>query len=136
MPRNPESNIQTEILIEFGKGSRRLFRQNVGQAWAGRMVKRFPDGSVLLANARPLRAGLCVGSSDIIGWESITIEPADVGRRIAVFEAIEVKTDSGSLTKEQTAFLRVVDDSGGVAIEARSIEDVSIALAHWRNRIR
>lgn len=55
----------------------------------------------------------CKGSSDIIGWT------AD-GR----FLAIECKTSKGRITPDQREFLRKVRAAGGVAILARSVDDV------------
>lgn len=42
--------------------------------------------------------------------------------------AIEVKAAKGSLSRFQTMFLQDVNNNGGVAIVARSIEDVELAL--------
>jgi hypothetical protein len=44
------------------------------------------------------------------------------------FLAIEVKAPKGRATQEQTDFLQQVIDGGGVAVIARSIEDVRDAL--------
>lgn len=88
----------------------RLFRNNTGriQAKSGAWVQ----------------FGLCVGSSDLIGWKSRQIMPEDVGKRIAVFVAVEAKSLNGRLTEEQEAFLGCVAEAGGIAIEARSVEDL------------
>jgi hypothetical protein len=122
-----ESQIQNRILLECGRGDTRLFRQNVGQGWVGRLVRR-QAGTVELAAARPLHAGLCDGSSDLIGWRTVEVTPDMVGQRLAVFAAIEVKSATGRPTPEQTAFLAAVRDAGGVACVARSVEDAQRAL--------
>ena len=68
-----------------------LFRNNVGTGWTG-TVKRSKTGSgIYIENPRPLNAGLCVGSSDLIGWKLIEVTPDKVGKKIAVFVAIEGK---------------------------------------------
>lgn len=54
------------------------------------------------------------GVSDIIGFRAPH----------AQFIAIEIKTGTGKLTKEQRAFKCAVERCGGIFIEARSIEDV------------
>jgi hypothetical protein len=54
-----------------------------------------------------------VGCSDIIGFMTD-------GR----FLAIECKTARGTSTPEQVAFLQTVRAAGGVAILARSVDDV------------
>jgi len=71
---------------------------------------------------------LCVGSSDLIGWRSVTVRPEDVGRRLAVFVAIEAKTGGARLTKEQRAFVEAVRAAGGLAGVARSVEDAAALL--------
>lgn len=118
---------QQQILLELGSGDCRLFRQNVGQAWAGRVIDRTPQ-RLVLADPRPLHAGLCKGSSDIIGWRSVVITPDMVGQRVATFVALEVKSQGGRLTSEQRNFLVAIDDHGGLAGIARSVEDARRVL--------
>jgi hypothetical protein len=67
--------------------------------------------------------------ADCIGWISVTIRPEDVGRRFAMFACVEVKSETGRLSPEQVRFLEVVQRAGGIAIMARSPEDVQLALA-------
>lgn len=73
---------------------------------------------MLIYDARPLHAGLCVGSSDIIG-----ITPD--GR----FLAVEVKTKTGRATAEQIRFIDAVRRKGGVAGIARSVDDALSLLS-------
>jgi len=54
------------------------------------------------------------GTSDLIGWESVEITPAMVGKRIAVFVAVEVK-DLDEATEEQLNFIEQVRAAGGLA---------------------
>jgi hypothetical protein len=61
---------------------------------------------------RLVRFGLVKGASDILGLLS-------PGGRLF---AIEIKTGTGRLSKEQTAFLAMVQSFGGIAVEARSLE--------------
>jgi hypothetical protein len=124
-----ERDTQNRILLNCSRGDTRLFRQNVGQGWAGRLVSN-QAGRVTLQDARPLIAGLCTGSSDLIGWRSIEVTADMVGRRLAVFAAVEVKSATGRPTEQQRAFLAAVQDAGGVACVARSVEDAQRALAH------
>lgn len=99
----------------------RVFRQNVGMAWAGAAKKS--GNTVTITDARPFHAGLCKGSSDIIGWTSVEITPEMVGQKVAVFTAIECKTATGRPTPEQTNFLERVRAAGGFAGIARCVED-------------
>lgn len=48
-----------------------------------------------------------------------------------VFVAIEVKAPRGVLSPAQAAFLARVKRAGGIAIEARSIEDVNRGIREW-----
>lgn len=105
----------------------RTFRNNVGVAWIGKS-KRFTattkitvgSGDVLIQNARVFHGGLCVGSSDIIGLRSVTVTPEMVGKTIAQFMAVEVKTENGRTSKEQKAFIEMVTKFGGVAFVAKT----------------
>lgn len=129
-----EHQTQQRILLAMGRGLRRLWRNNVGTAWAGQAqqitaANRFTigqtlkPGDVVVRQARILHAGLCEGSSDLIGYTSVEITPDMVGQRIAVFTAIEVKSATGRPTAQQTAFLDHIRQAGGRAGIARSIED-------------
>src|SRR4051812_40930117 len=55
------------------------------------------------------------------GWKTVEITPHLVGKKLAVFVAVEVKTHKGGLTEEQDNFLRAVKSVGGVAIKARNV---------------
>jgi hypothetical protein len=132
-----ERDTQNRILLTCSRGDTRLFRQNVGQGWTGdaQRITRHTSvtvmpGDVVIRGARPLHAGLCTGSSDLIGWRSIEVTADMVGRRLAVFSAVEVKSATGRPTEQQRAFLGAVQDAGGVACVARSVEDAQRALAH------
>lgn len=129
MAQQSERDTQNRILLTCSRGDTRLFRQNVGQGWAGRLVSN-QAGRVTLQDARPLIAGLCTGSADLIGWRSIEVTAEMVGRRLAVFAAVEVKSATGRTTEQQRAFLAAVQDAGGIACVARSVEDAQRALAH------
>ena len=104
-----EREVQARIMLALGRGLSRVFRNNVGV---------LPD-----ATGRPIRYGLCTGSSDLIGWTSQTITPDMVGKQVAVFTAVEVKNDKGRPTAEQKAFLTAVTNAGGIAGVCRSPEE-------------
>ena len=119
-----ERNLQTDILTAVSAlPGVTLFRNNTGMGWAGELIRKYNNGSVELKNARPLHAGLCVGSSDIIGFRSVVITPDMVGERVAVFTALEVKTPTGRPTNEQLNFLLAVQSAGGIAKIIRSVEE-------------
>ena len=123
----PEHAIQNAIMLACGHGSTTLFRCNTGLGWAGKSVRR-GDGSVLVHDARPLHAGLCTGSSDLIGWRSVEITPDMVGQAVAVFVALEVKSAAGRPTFEQRRFIDAVRAAGGIAAVVRSVDDAAAAL--------
>lgn len=130
-----EQAIQQRIRLACGRGISRLWRNNVGTGWAGRAnqvrhacTMELRPGDVVIQNARPLHAGLCPGSADLIGYRSITIGPEHVGQTLAVFAAVEVKSPTGRPTSEQTAFLEHVRAAGGLAGIARSVEDAERIL--------
>lgn len=124
------------ILLACSRDNTRLFRNNVGVGWAGDAQKIQRDGNlyarrgdVLIRQGRPLHAGLCEGSSDLIGWHTVEIVPEMIGQRIAVFVAIEGKSAVGRLRPAQVTFLDAVAAAGGVSTVARSVDDAVRALA-------
>lgn len=116
-----EQDILRAIQLQATRLGHRLWRNNSGQGWVGNFVS-LRNGRVILDNARPLHAGLMPGSSDLIGLTSS-------GR----FLSVEVKSPRGRLTDEQRAWLDMVRKFGGMAGEARSIEDLEGILARTHN---
>lgn len=68
------------------------------------------------------------GGSDLIGFRSVVITPEMVGRRIAVFAALEIKTPTGRATEQQKKFLSMVSAMGGISGVARSEDDAAELL--------
>lgn len=104
-----EQQTQQRIRLALSRGSCRLFRNNTG--------------CLKDQQGRPVRFGLCEGSSDLIGYTTVEVTPDMVGQRLAVFTAIEVKSATGRPTAQQLAFIEHVRQAGGRAGIARSIED-------------
>lgn len=97
-----ETTIQQNIRLALGSLSNvRMFRNNVGTATT-------EDG-------RFIQFGLCKGSSDLIGYVSKEITPDMVGKRVAIFSALEVKTAKNKATTQQQAFINRVCLDGGIA---------------------
>jgi hypothetical protein len=109
-----ETALLYRLLLRCSELGARLFRNNVG---------RLHD-----RNGRVVTYGLCVGSSDLIGYVPVTIRPEHVGQTLAVFVAIEAKTATGRLRPEQRQFLRVVQGHGGLCCVARDERDVDMLL--------
>ena len=118
-----EGGIQNTIRMFLSNIGVLNWRNNTGQAWVGN-AKKLPNGDVLIKNARPFRAGLCKGSSDIIGLTPVFITPDMLGKTIGVFTSIEVKTKTGRVTEEQQLFINTIKINGGFAGIARSTDDV------------
>ena len=118
-----EAAIQQQIRLALSKAGVVAFRNNVAQAWVGQQVIKLQNGDVLIKNARPLHAGLCVGSSDLIGWTPVTVTPDMVGKTVAIFTACEVKAPNGRATEAQLNFISQVLKAGGFAGIARSPGD-------------
>lgn len=112
-----ERDLLNDLRMLASQQGGRLFRNNVAKGWVGRLISNHA-GTVVLADARPLHAGLCIGSSDLIGWT------AD-GR----FLAVEAKTGRLRLTPEQAAFLDAVNSCGGIGILARTTADLAQKIA-------
>ena len=112
-----ESELQNQIRAAIGfdyAKTCRLFRNNVGSA------KTFDN--------RYIEFGLCVGSSDLIGFQSVTITADMVGQQVAIFTAIEVKTPTGKVSAEQKRFTDMVNNFGGIGAIVRSVDDAREAL--------
>jgi len=108
-----EAYVQNKIRLAVGSGDVRLFRNNTG--------------ALMDQNGRLVKFGLCKGSSDLIGFRSITITQDMVGSKVAIFSAIEVK-DKGKTTVHQKNFLNIINNSGGYAGVARNIDDAKQIL--------
>lgn len=116
----PESTIQKQIMLALSGADCTVWRQNTGLGWTGNSTRiastqtvTLHPGDVVIRNARPLHAGLCVGSSDLIG----------VHHGSGRFLAVEVKAPRGRPTEQQTNFIDHVRMCGGLAGVARSPED-------------
>jgi hypothetical protein len=104
-----ETQLLAEIRLALGRDPRVvLWRNNTG------MTRESDTG-------RPVRYGLCVGSSDLVG---IVTMANGCGR----FVAFEVKTERGRVSAEQALFLGVVNRRGGYGVVVRSIEDAQRAV--------
>lgn len=71
-----------------------------------------------------VRYGLCPGSSDLIGWRTVLVTPAMVGRRLAVFTALELKAPGEGPSESQADFLDAVRLAGGVGLTCDSVTGV------------
>ncbi len=102
--KRSEPNIQNDIMLALSQAGCLIWRNNTG-------VLKDKTG-------RPIKFGLCNGSSDLIGV-------AKDGR----FLAVEVKAEGGRVRPDQAMFIEAVRRAGGRAGVARSVgEALKIAL--------
>lgn len=117
-----EKNTMATIQLALGKLPHvKIFRNNSGMGWQGAKCNA-PAGFITLKDARPLHAGLCEGSSDLIGWTEVNVTPDMVGQKLAVFTALEVKTEIGRVSEKQRNFVEAVAQAGGIAGIVRTPE--------------
>jgi hypothetical protein len=116
-----EQNLLKRIQLKLSP-SAIMFRNNTGMGWIGKSFRaskptkvNLLPGDVVIRQARPLHAGLCKGSSDLIGWS--------VKDGHAIFTAIEAKTGNLKVTNEQRIFLENVRKNGGIAFVSRDADE-------------
>lgn len=126
-----EKQIQSAIFKEVGSHQHvRLFRNNVGTAWAGNVQRisrpcrvSLSPGDIVIRNPRPLHAGLHKGSGDLIGWRRRIVTPADIGNPVAQFLSLEVKNRRGRASADQLNWADAVRAFGGLAAIVRSVDE-------------
>lgn len=118
-----ESGTKKEIRLAIGgREDTRLFNNPVGHGWVGD-AKQLPNGDVLIKHARRVSFGLFPGSADCVGWRSVVVTPDMVGKLVAIFTSLEIKSATGRPTKEQNNWAQQVTAAGGLAGIARSVAD-------------
>ncbi len=128
-PYPSEADLMRSCQLRATELGARLWRNNSAQGWVGRVRSIAAGGtSVILDNARPLHAGLSVGSSDLIGLLPVLITPDHVGQTFGRFLSPEIKSRTGRLTEAQRAWLGTVTRLGGLAGVVRSIDDLEELL--------
>ena len=111
-----EKDIERTLILHASQCGSTIFKNNVGKL-------RDERGNIVTF-------GLCKGSSDLIGWTPITVTPDMVGKKIAVFTAIEVKLNKNGkykATDDQKRFISAVLNNGGYAGVAdckKDLEDI------------
>lgn len=138
-----EGNVLRACWLAVAALGTALFRVNTGQAWLSglgpRGVQRLKDGSVVIQAARPVAIGFGMpngkpleGTSDLIGWTTVDITPEMVGRRVAIFTAIETKESGGGRKRDgQVNFVEQVRKAGGIAGFAHSPAVAQSIIRGW-----
>lgn len=87
------------------------------------------QGSVPLEGGGRLTYGVGpTGAADWIGYKTVVITPAMVGKKIAVFTAVEAKRPGAKARVEQVDFLLGVARAGGISGVASSKDELEIIL--------
>jgi hypothetical protein len=109
-----------ELMVAASELGARLFRQNTGLAWVGKVmhIRRaktvaVKPGDVVIRGARPFRSGR-KGMADLGGWMPVEVTPDMVGKTIAVYAQVEVKTTDRP-SPEQLQWIEMVRGAGGIA---------------------
>lgn len=130
-----DTGFLNRILLSCSRGPVRLFRNSVGLGWVGKSWRcpspqtvHLDAGDVVVRKARPLHAGLLKGSGDLIGWRTVKITADMVGDEVALFVSIEAKEGTGRSDPDQVNWRNQVRQAGGIAAEARSLEDARRVL--------
>lgn len=123
-----ESRILAAIRLALGQRSDvRLFRNDAGLAWHGRLVSQ-QGRRVVLENAHRFTYGLQPGAGDLIGWRTVTITPDMVGQQVAVFSSVEVKPPGKGPKPNQRTWRDNVLAAGGFAGTAHTPEEAEAIL--------
>lgn len=124
-----EMDVKARIRLAFGRTpGLRLFNNPVGRGWQGKVIANV-GGMVTLEAARVVTYGLMPGSSDLIGWQSVTVTPEMVGQRVAIFVSPEVKRARGGTEAEhQERWIAGVNAHGGRAGFVRSEAETAALL--------
>lgn len=96
----------------------KLFRVQSGSWWAS------TNQSGMLYRMHGARAG----TSDYCGWRKVIITQEMIGKPIAQFVGIEMKTSKGKEGDAQAAFRKIVTDDGGLCAVCKSPEDALTLL--------
>lgn len=113
-----DEGILSRALVMAADKGWRMSRNYHSILFTGRVSEEYESSAghvVTLIGARRIRTGLFApGGSGSMGWQSITITPDMVGKRVAVFTAIDpcqggIKT----LPAQARAFLRSLVNAGG-----------------------
>ena len=127
-----ETQVQQELRVLAPHHDGHLWRNNSGALKddRGNMVRYG------LANDST-RLNKVLKSSDLIGFTSLTIQPSDVGRRVAVFTAVEAKkpgwkAPTNERETAQATFLKLVHAGGGIATFATAPTDYLTAIERWK----
>lgn len=108
--REQELQQQIRAILSYPGAPSRVWRNNTG-AWKDEKTGQY------------VKYGLAEGSADLIGIYQVVVTPDMVGQKFGRFFAAEIKTPVGRLSSEQKAWLKAVNQLGGLAVVLRSVEE-------------
>ena len=127
----PEYNVSASASMEISRCGAVSWRNNVGSATAGKVVRRYTQNGksyAVVENPRHIDFGLSAGSGDRIGLISQTVTDDMVGSVVARFCSFEFKTATGRARKEQVAWHDFIWNAGGYSGFIRCDDDVGRVL--------
>ena len=136
----PEAIVQDDVECLASSFSSRLLRNNSGALQnSDKVWVRYGLGNISKKLNQKLK------SSDLIGWTSITITKEMVGRKVAVFTAIEVKPTTFNVKSEyrensrewaQERFASLVREAGGFGAIINSPDHYKTTMNFFINSMR
>lgn len=139
--KTPESLASDNVLLAANANGCRLYRNNSGVAYDEKSNRPifFGLGNDGVKNDESIR------THDWIGWHQVTITPDMVGKKLAVFTAIDAKKlgftrktcyPIGTREYGQDKFARRVIAAGGIAGFATNAEDVTTLITEFYQRVK
>lgn len=136
----PEGKVQDDVEVLASSFFSRLLRNNSGALFndLGTMV-RYGLGNISAKFNKKNK------SSDLIGWTTITITPDMVGRKVAIFTAIEIKPETFKINPPyrddstpwaQERFVYQVREAGGFGAIVNSGEHYKTTMKFFINSMR
>lgn len=74
----------------------------------------FKKGQRVTIGGQVIKYGLYPGSGDKVGWTEKIVTQDMVGKQVAIFTSIEIKTHNDHLSKKQRTWNRIVAAAGGI----------------------
>lgn len=142
-----EGVLSRALVMAADKGWR-MSRNHCDILFTGRVSEEYEDSAghvVTLVGARRVKSGLFApGGAASMGWQSVTVTPDMVGRRLAVFTAIDSSAGGwDSLAARQKEFLRSLAGDGGRAYVVSPVPGGAVKMeevkpdgkARWVSRL-
>jgi len=133
-----ETDIVHAIQVAVSPTGARLWKNTRGMFYAPGAVKQviaaLSRGDVksavaMLKGLRLVAAGLLApGASDLVGFRPVVVTQDMVGQTVAIYSAVEVKSEGGRATAEQLHYIDFVRKNGGFAGVAWSVDEAKALL--------